>query len=71
MTTVVPADPQDFDIGLALQAEPNAKGVFIASASQYPLGAPIDEGRTGSLLDWARRSGGWIIEDGTERHNQP
>lgn len=65
-TCPVPVDQQGFNIEKALEANPQAKGVCLSPASQYPLGTPLADDRAAALLDWARRNDGWIIEDGTD-----
>ncbi len=65
-TAPAAADASGLDVARAAREAPRAKGVFLASASQYPLGVPLAEDRAGALLDWAAGSEGWIIEDGTD-----
>lgn len=65
-TCPVPVDLQGFDIEKALEVSPQAKGVCLSPASQYPLGTPLSDNRAAALLDWAHRTDGWIIEDGTD-----
>lgn len=62
----VPVDLKGFDTAKALAVNPNAKGVFLSSASQYPLSIAMEENRAQALLEWARQTRGWIIEDGTD-----
>ena len=62
----VPVDLQGFDIKKALEINPQAKGVYLSPASQYPLGTPLSDDRADALLDWAHCKDGWIIEDGTD-----
>ena len=37
--------------------------VYVTPSHQYPLGVTMSASRRLQLLDWARRSGAWIIED--------
>jgi GntR family transcriptional regulator/MocR family aminotransferase len=37
--------------------------VFVTPSHQFPLGVTMSAARRLRLLDWARRSGAWIIED--------
>jgi GntR family transcriptional regulator / MocR family aminotransferase len=37
--------------------------VYVTPSHQYPTGATLNLGRRLALLDWAQRTGGWIIED--------
>ena len=59
-------DLQGFNVEKALEINPQAKGVYLSPASQYPLGVPLSDDRADDLLDWAHRKDGWIIEDGTD-----
>ncbi len=45
----------------ALATQPRL--VFVAPSYQYPTGATMSLARRLALLDWARRSGVWVIED--------
>jgi GntR family transcriptional regulator / MocR family aminotransferase len=40
-----------------------ADAVLVTPAHQYPMGGVLSAERRGALIDWARRRGGWIIED--------
>jgi GntR family transcriptional regulator/MocR family aminotransferase len=40
-----------------------ARLVYVTPAHQYPLGVTMSLPRRLELLDWARRTGGWIFED--------
>ncbi len=40
-----------------------AEAVLVTPAHQYPLGVAMAPTRRVALVDWARRNGGWIIED--------
>jgi GntR family transcriptional regulator/MocR family aminotransferase len=42
---------------------PHAKLAFVTPSRQLPLGVTMSLARRLELLDWAARSGGWIIED--------
>jgi GntR family transcriptional regulator / MocR family aminotransferase len=37
--------------------------VYVTPSHQYPTGVTLDLSRRLALLDWAQRTGGWIIED--------
>jgi GntR family transcriptional regulator/MocR family aminotransferase len=39
------------------------KGVVLTAAHQFPLGGALSPARRASVLDWARRTGGVVIED--------
>lgn len=57
----VPVD----DEGIVLGGAPwsDARLAYVTPAHQYPLGVAMSLPRRLALLDWARRSGGWIFED--------
>lgn len=64
--TPVSVDVLGFDVEKALELNPHAKGVCLSPASQYPMSVAMSDNHASALLDWARRDGGWIIEDGTD-----
>lgn len=59
----VPVDRQGFDVQRALTLCPGSKAAFVTPSHQYPLGMPLSMPRRLALIEWARRSGGWIVED--------
>lgn len=59
----VPVDQEGLSVAAGLRACPDAKGVFVTPAHQFPLGATMSLERRMQLLDWASRSGAFIIED--------
>ncbi|KAA0935479.1 MocR-like pyridoxine biosynthesis transcription factor PdxR [Streptomyces apricus] len=38
-------------------------GVLLTPAHQFPMGVPLHPGRRAAVVDWARRTGGLILED--------
>jgi GntR family transcriptional regulator/MocR family aminotransferase len=38
-------------------------GVLLTPSHQFPLGVSLHSDRRAAVIDWARRTGGWIIED--------
>lgn len=40
-----------------------ARAVYVTPSHQFPLGATMSMRRRLALIDWARETGGWIIED--------
>ncbi|MGA8029234.1 MAG: hypothetical protein WB992_19005 [Bryobacteraceae bacterium] len=42
---------------------PNARAVYITPSHQYPMGSTMSAARRMLLLNWAVRTGAWIIED--------
>jgi GntR family transcriptional regulator / MocR family aminotransferase len=59
----VPLDANGLDVGAGKQLAPAARAVYITPSHQYPTGVVMSMARRLELLEWASRSGGWIIED--------
>jgi len=59
----VPVDGEGLDpvLGEALCAR--ARAVYVTPSHQFPLGVAMTMRRRLALIDWARRSDAWIIED--------
>ncbi|HEY7112251.1 MAG TPA: PLP-dependent aminotransferase family protein [Thermoanaerobaculia bacterium] len=59
----VPVDSQGLDVsaGIARCAKPRA--VFVTPSHQFPLGVTMSASRRLQLLDFARGSGCWVVED--------
>lgn len=53
-------DGEGADIGFA---EAGARAVYVTPSHQFPLGVTMSMRRRLALIDWARDTGGWIIED--------
>jgi GntR family transcriptional regulator / MocR family aminotransferase len=47
----------------ALGAMPEVGGVLLTPSHQFPLGVALHSDRRAAVIDWARRTGGVIIED--------
>jgi GntR family transcriptional regulator / MocR family aminotransferase len=47
----------------ALDSMADAGGVLLTPSHQFPLGVPLHSDRRAAVVDWARRTGGLIIED--------
>lgn len=58
----VPVDREGIDIGNA-PADSGAKLVYVTPSHQYPLGVTMSLARRLALIEWARESDAWIIED--------
>lgn len=56
----LPVDAQGADIA---HAAPGARAVYVTPSHQFPLGVTMSMPRRLALIDWARETGGWIIED--------
>ncbi len=61
VTVSVPVDDEGLSVASLELADVGA--VLVTPAHQYPLGVTMSPARRAALLDWARRIGGWVIED--------
>jgi GntR family transcriptional regulator/MocR family aminotransferase len=59
----VPVDQEGLNIAEGIRRAPKARAVYITPSHQYPLGWTMSASRRMMLLNWATRSGAWIIED--------
>src|ERR1700687_4064694 len=59
----VPVDHEGLDVAEGIRRARSAHGVYITPSHQYPLGVTMTCTRRMLLLNWALRSGAWIIED--------
>jgi len=59
----VPVDRAGIDVNAGIEAAPEARMVYVTPARQSPLGATLSLERRVKLLEWARRSDAWILED--------
>ena len=59
----VPVDAEGLAVTIGRTLAPRAKAVYVTPSHQYPLGVTMTMPRRLSLLDWARSSSAWIIED--------
>ncbi|MBA5689069.1 MocR-like pyridoxine biosynthesis transcription factor PdxR [Rugamonas apoptosis] len=59
----IAVDSQGFDVARALEMCPAAKAAFVTPSHQYPMGMPLSMPRRLALMEWAKQSGGWIVED--------
>lgn len=59
----VPHDADGIDIGAGQRAAPDARLVYVTPANQCPLGTTMALSRRLELLEWAKRSQAWILED--------
>ncbi|BCL22538.1 PLP-dependent aminotransferase family protein [Streptomyces tuirus] len=58
-TTVLPFDRLGTDPGGLAAAE----AVLLTPAHQFPMGVPLHRDRRTAVVDWARRTGGLVLED--------
>jgi GntR family transcriptional regulator/MocR family aminotransferase len=59
----VPLDEQGLSVSAGLRACPHAKGVYVTPAHQFPLGMTMSLERRMQVIQWASRSGAFVIED--------
>ncbi|HYD79247.1 MAG TPA: PLP-dependent aminotransferase family protein [Paucimonas sp.] len=59
----VPVDANGMLVEHGLRAAPQAKLAYVTPSHQYPLGMAMSLERRMQLLDWARRTDAWIVED--------
>ena len=59
----IPVDQEGLNVDQLIRSVPNARAVYITPSHQYPMGMTLSASRRVHLLDWAARSGAWIIED--------
>jgi GntR family transcriptional regulator/MocR family aminotransferase len=59
----VPVDAEGLDVAAGAKRAPNAVAAYVTPSHQYPLGMTMSLGRRIQLLEWARSSGMWILED--------
>ncbi|MFZ3332301.1 MAG: PLP-dependent aminotransferase family protein [Candidatus Acidiferrales bacterium] len=59
----VPVDREGLVVAEGSRRAGDARAVYITPSHQYPLGVTMTAARRMLLLNWAARSGAWIIED--------
>ena len=59
----VPVDEEGLSVSAGKKLCPRARGVYLTPAHQFPLGVTMSLERRMSLLNWAARTGAFIIED--------
>jgi GntR family transcriptional regulator/MocR family aminotransferase len=59
----VPVDEEGLDVRAGIARHGRAHAVYVTPSHQYPLGVTMSASRRLQLLDWARGSGAWILED--------
>ncbi|AYN39786.1 PLP-dependent aminotransferase family protein [Streptomyces dangxiongensis] len=57
-----PALPYD-ELGTDPRAPGDAGAVLLTPAHQFPMGTPLHPDRRAAVVDWARRTGGLVLED--------
>jgi GntR family transcriptional regulator/MocR family aminotransferase len=59
----VPVDQEGMDVVAGIERCPEARLVYVTPSYQYPVGTTLSLARRLRLLQWARRTGAWILED--------
>jgi GntR family transcriptional regulator/MocR family aminotransferase len=59
----VPVDSGGLDVGEGIRIGGNARVAVVSPSHQYPAGVTLSATRRIELLNWARASGSWIVED--------
>jgi GntR family transcriptional regulator/MocR family aminotransferase len=59
----VPVDDEGINAAELIRRGRNARLVYVTPSHQYPMGVTMSATRRMLLLNWAVRSGAWIIED--------
>lgn len=59
----VPVDTEGLQITIGLARCPNARMAYVTPSHQFPLGVTMSLARRLALLDWARRTQSWVLED--------
>ena len=59
----VPVNDEGLSISAGIKICPDAKGAYVTPAHQFPLGVTMSLDRRMALLNWASRSGAFVIED--------
>lgn len=59
----VPVDHEGMDVAAGIERCAKAGAVYVTPSHQYPLGATMSGARRLQLLEWAHRTGSWILED--------
>jgi GntR family transcriptional regulator/MocR family aminotransferase len=62
-TVPIPVDRDGIDVSYGLKHAPDAALALVTPGQQAPLGATLSLARRVQLIDWATRTGAWIIED--------
>ena len=59
----VPVDDEGIDVAAGIARAPGAALAYVTPSCHYPLGVTLSIERRRALLDWAARTGAWIVED--------
>ena len=59
----VPVDREGLMVEAGIAREPKARMVYVTPSHQFPMGVTMSLARRLALLEWAGRTGAWVIED--------
>jgi GntR family transcriptional regulator/MocR family aminotransferase len=59
----VPVDDEGINVAELIRRGRGARAVYVTPSHQYPMGMTMSATRRMLLLNWAARTGAWIIED--------
>jgi len=59
----VPVDEEGLSVSAGEKICPHARGVYLTPAHQFPLGVTMSLERRMAVLQWAKRTGSFVIED--------
>ncbi|WP_159718053.1 MocR-like pyridoxine biosynthesis transcription factor PdxR [Geminicoccus flavidas] len=59
----VPVDAEGLDLAAPRLPAERVRAVYVTPSHQFPLGVTMSMRRRLALLDWAARSGAWLLED--------
>lgn len=59
----IPIDGEGIVVSEGLRLAPSARVAYVSPSHSFPLGATLSLSRRLALLDWAARTGAWILED--------
>ncbi len=62
--TPVPVDKEGFDIAAGISLCSDARMAYVTPSHQFPTGVTMSPFRRLRLLEWAKRTGAWVVEDG-------
>ena len=62
-THPIPVDAHGINVGAGIKSAPKARAVFVTPSHQFPTGVVLSMARRLELLNWARETGAWIVED--------
>ncbi|MHB8574303.1 MAG: MocR-like pyridoxine biosynthesis transcription factor PdxR [Dehalococcoidia bacterium] len=59
----IPVDAEGLNVHVGVARDPRARLAYVTPAHQFPLGVAMSLARRLALLEWARRTGTWIVEE--------